>query len=108
MINDQDLKSLAMAVITQALEDLQNPQRHTKNRHEADFALQDAKTFCLSVPAHEDLVFWANLAEVEIPKIYTAAKKINDGLIDITALKRTIRTYVAPEPKDESDDDLDS
>lgn len=104
-----NMKKLANAVILQALEDLQFPHRYTKNRNQAGRVLQDAKEFCLNVPAHPDLIYWADLADIPVMKIYQAASLINIGQLDVGKLKKELGT-VAVSPtviEDTDEDDLD-
>jgi hypothetical protein len=104
------IRKLAMAVILQALEDLQFPERCQKGGSAKVAAvadtLQSAKEFCLITPAGIDLSFWCTLADIDPEFIQRAGDRINAGILNIDKVKRMIMKVApkAPEAEDEAFD----
>jgi hypothetical protein len=98
------IKTLAHAVLIQALEDLQNPQRFNRgNRTDIQATLQSSKEFLL-IPDNLLLKFWCVLAEVDPSMVLEAAKKINEGTLDVEAIKKDVSTIFAAKPIEEFDE----
>jgi hypothetical protein len=99
------IKTLAHAVLIQALEDLQSPHKFNRgNRTDIQATLQSAKEFLL-IPDNFDLSFWCNLAEVDPEMIIAAGTKINEGTLDVEAIKKEVSTiFAAKQPVEEFDE----